>query len=180
MMSSRIAAELLYESEATLRMVDTVLDEMRIADPAPAEHCKPVAGAEGQTPSAVLQIPTDLCVHAYWQIQEALECVQLGREALQAGERAPTDRGVPPHDTSGQFGSIYGALAHLDRLEALGDSTNRERSVMHRQLRQDLVDILNRAERRAEREDKISLATSLMAEAEARLTRLGHTFETGR
>lgn len=177
-MDSRIAAELLYESEATLRMVDTVLDELRISDASARFMGQQLTTLDpgGQTQTAEIEIPSEFCVRAYWQIQEALECVQHSREALQLGAREEMS-GEPGNERQEQRERIDRALALLDRLESLEAGAD-DRSSIHRELRHDLVGILNRAQRRTERGESISLATSLIAEAEARLTRLGNSFAT--
>src|SRR5688500_3859445 len=85
-MDARIAAELLYESEATLRMVDTALDELRVGDEdelrRPSARMETLGSDFAETDE--YEVPSEFCVRAYWQVQEIAECVRDSRELLQS------------------------------------------------------------------------------------------------
>lgn len=179
MMDSRIAAELLYESEATLRMVDTALDELQIDD-AESRFTGPRLKAicsNYDTEQAELHIPPEFCVRAYWQIHELLDCVRQSREAVQAIGRADraTAGAVQGDDRSG----VDRALALIDRLDTMDDGAVVERHALHNDLRCDLVGMLARRDHAAGSSEQLSMITVLLAETEARLTKLGHLFDSG-
>ncbi|MEX2582853.1 MAG: hypothetical protein WD766_06250 [Gemmatimonadota bacterium] len=179
-MDSRIAAELLYESEATLRMVDDALDELRMAEPEPRRHpggrAPDLSGFDSE--STVVTAPSEFCVRAYWQVQDLLESVRLSRQALQAvGNHR--DSGTDGDASRREHGGLDRALALVDRLDTLDDASATQRQALHAELRRDLADALEQLDRRTGTSDQLSAIALQLAEAEARLTKLAHLFEDG-
>jgi hypothetical protein len=178
-MNSRIAAELLYESEATLRMVDSALGELQMSDlenRLRGPRLKAVYD-NFETEPAELAIPPEFCVRAYWQIHELLDTVRQSREAIQSIGRAELP---PTRVAAAPFDGVDRALALIDRLDTLDDAASSiERQTLHDDLRSDLLRIHERADRASHSSDCLSAVTVLLAEAEARLTKLGYLFESG-
>jgi hypothetical protein len=179
-MDPRVAAELLYESEATLRMVDTALEELRLADAELRAVPLPrAAGSRRDPESAELVIPSDFCVRAYWQVQEVLDGLQQSRDALRAAGTAP-GRAAVEEERQEYLARIDGALAIVDRLDTLDEAASpAERATLHGELRRDLLALLNRTGGQTQRAEALSTVTSLLAEAEGRLTRLALLLDSG-
>lgn len=175
-MDSRIAAELLYESEATLRMVDTALDELAAGDP----------GNELRIPGVLLEsfgtdladetefdMPSELCIRAYWQVQEVADCVRESRELLRTVKQ-PVERTVAPLDERARFDRV---LSLLDRLDSDSSETSRD-SALFGELRAEIMAVIGHAEESDQAARNVSLAISFLSEAEGRLTRLSNVFDS--
>lgn len=172
-MDSRIAAELLYESEATLRMVDTALDELRIGDEdrrKPSPRLEALSSYEKETDE--FEVPPEFCVRAFWQVQDVAECVRDSRELLQSAQ--PRSECM---DDIGDQGRLDRVLSLIDRLDSMDESGSRKDSDLISQLRDEIVGVLQRAELYGGTGKQIGTAIALLAEAEGRLTRLGHVFD---
>ena len=171
-MDARIAAELLYESEATLRMVDSVIDELHLSDALSAEP--------GQRPALSLVTDSDdaedgfgdVGTRGYWQVQELLERVQDARRLL-----APSDaqREIPfsNGDAAGDLDSLYSVI---DSLESL-DDRSASQATLFADLRNKLGTTLTSSLAATDQVQRTATAGEILAEVEARLTRLGHYFE---
>jgi hypothetical protein len=168
-MNSRIAAELLYESEATLRMVDDALDELRLSE----------AGPFSGTPRLTVirsgdDVDADargvLSVRVFWQLQEVLDAVRESREALQAMSRQNV--------SESRGAELDRALALVDRLDTL-EAGETERPALHAELRRELIAVLNRGDGGDRSRDRLTDVSNRLAESETRLARLGHLFESG-
>lgn len=100
-MRPRTAAELLYESEASLRLVDHVLDDFQVSDTNPAGPSRsPYTALSTLTAERPPRspVPSEFCIRTYWQIQEALDFIQQSREEIQtlvkeSQGRTPQERG---------------------------------------------------------------------------------------
>jgi hypothetical protein len=177
-MDSRIAAELLYESEATLRMVDTALDELAAGDP----------GNELRIPGVLLEsfgtdlseesefeMPSELCIRAYWQVQEVADCVRESRELLRT-VRVPADRVAAPVDERARFDRVLSLIDRLDSGSNAG-STSTD-AALFGELRAEIMAVIGHAEESDQAARNVSLAISFLSEAEGRLTRLGNVFDS--
>jgi hypothetical protein len=80
-MNSRLAAELLYESEATLRMVDHALDELRLQESRPRPDLAAVSQL-AEPADRGPELSQTLRLRVFWQIQELLDYVRETRAAL--------------------------------------------------------------------------------------------------
>jgi hypothetical protein len=178
-MKPRIAAELLYEYEATLRMVDNVLDELRIADAeslrvVPVLRALPPGGR--QAPEPAVQVPPDFCVRGYWQVQELVEQVREARQVMEGGPDWNN-----PDDPEGEYQELLRfidrAVALVDRIEGVDGSTSAQREEAPGELRRELLNLLDRTARRHSFQDRRGSAALLLSEAETGLTRLGYLFQ---
>jgi len=161
-MNSRIAAELLYESEATLRMVDDALDELRLADADPHPGPPRLTVIRGDDDDADAQ--GVLSTRVFWQLQEALDSVRESREMVQAMSRT----------TSTLRPDVDHALTLLDRLDDTSVE-EAEEPALRAELRRQLIAILNRSAP-ADRASELTAVTNHLAECETRLARLATLF----
>jgi hypothetical protein len=171
-MDPRINAETLYESEATLRMVVDALDELRLRDAEPilAAPRLTVIGPDHSNGSADT---AELAVRAFWQVQEVLDTVQESREGLQEIGRKLGPDPVGRTDR----GALDRAMELVDRLDSLEDGSSSERTSLHADLRRELIEIMNRRERRTRATQQLNDVALHLTEAEVHLARLAHLFE---
>jgi hypothetical protein len=114
-MTSRPASELLYESQATLRMVDTALDDLGLAPPpnTPERAVQALAG------SSVALEPGDLAaalgVRMFWEIQALVESLDRSRRSLQR-VRATPDESPELDEAARHIAEAEAGLARLSRL----------------------------------------------------------------
>lgn len=177
-MDSRIASELLYESEATLRMVDTALDELAAGDPDNELRIPGVmleAFGTDPTDEKNFGMPSELCVRAYWQVQEVADCVRESRELLRT-VRQPADRTAPPMDERARFDRVLSLIDRLDSGHNGGAAPTD--SVLISELRAEIMAVIGHAEESDQAARNVSLAISFLSEAEGRLTRLGNVFDS--
>ena len=176
-MDPRITADLLYESEATLRLVDTALDEIRAGDQDPdlsfPKILQETFAAESPD-EAASEMPSEFRIRTYWQVREVADCIRESRELLRT-VREPADYGLAVADESTRFDRV---LSLIDRLDSESNSNLAAVDPAHfGALRADIMAIIGRAEASDEAARNISLAISFLSEAEGRLTRLGHVFD---
>lgn len=172
-MDARIAAELLYESEATLRMVDTVLDELHAGELEAEAPMGPRLVARNDYPeSGSVHAPNEFCVRGYWQVQDLLETVQQARQMIAPGEQTEFELTSSASDPRLDL-----ILSLVDSLETLDETNAGERTAMLNSLRDELRSMVGTPANAAG--DQSSAAKGLLAEAEAKLTRLGYMFEDG-
>jgi hypothetical protein len=83
--NARSAAELLYESEATLRMVDHALDELGLCEdyPEPRSTRSMTVGPLPEPSPTGSDVPRQLALRELWELQELIEQVGRSRESLE-------------------------------------------------------------------------------------------------
>lgn len=175
-MDARIAAELLYESEATLRMVDTVLDELHIGEldnPAQAQGMWALRSDE-DSEAREYHAPPEFCVRGYWQVHELLDCVRQARELI-TPERQQRELPLQPSSDDPRLDRI---LSVVDALDSMADEGDSLKSTLLAELRQEVRSLVDVGAGNATT-DRSRAAVALLAEAEGRLTRLGHLFDGG-
>ena len=176
-MDSRIAAELLYESEATLRMVDTVLDDLHLAELEVELEPQPRglwAVQSDDRNAGDYHAPTEFCVRGYWQVHELLDCLRQAREMI-APSRQQTELRL---DESAGNDRLDEVLSMVDALDSLEDPAE-DRGRLVGELRTAIRSLLDGSGTRPNDDLPIRSALSLLADAEVRLTRLGHLFDGG-
>lgn len=176
-MDSRIAAELLYESEATLRMVDSVLDDLHLAelDVEPEPQARGLWAVRSEDDATGdYHAPTEFCVRGYWQVHELLDCLSQARRMI-----APTHQQTELHfEEDAGNDRLDEVLSMVDALDSLEDPAE-DRGRIVAELRTAIRGLLDGSGRRPTDDLQIRSALSLLADAEARLTRLGHLFDGG-
>jgi hypothetical protein len=114
-MTSRPASELLYESQATLRMVDTALDDLGLPPPATMRERAVQAVALSGASLAAGEIADALGVRMFWEIQALVESLGQSRRFL---ERVRTSSHGSPdlEETSRHIAEAEAGLARLSRI----------------------------------------------------------------
>lgn len=142
-MASRATHELLYDSEATLRLVDSALADLR---------GRP---AEPETPAAIAALP-QLLLQAYGEIINILGSLREGRGAL---ERAAVEKIHRTHEGLREVSSatevvatdimdaVDRALGMVDELDAEEGEHAKERSTgLRASIRDELFGVMNHLE----------------------------------
>ena len=168
----RVKQESLYDSEATLRLVDRVLEELD------GTHClHPLAGLRGyraeqlRDGTAELDQPSNAFLRVYWEIQETLECLRDGHEELRA---APADTARAATDERDRMSH---ALAMVDQLRS--DRSDPRSGMVHEALRDDLLALADQLRYRESISSRLHRTMDLLCDLEVRLTQLSRIFDSG-
>lgn len=172
-MNPEIAEQLLYESEATLRLVDSLLDELRAAEPAFD------AGTTGMhrlqlRPELSLEDFSDLpdrLATAAAQARALLEALARSRNVLERTslEKLPRDR-EEYHEAPSAVevrGGLERALLLVDRLDA-----ERGAAPVQQLLRDEILDMLEGVRAQEVTEQQLSYAASVLRDTELQLSTL--------
>lgn len=167
-MKTRTNAELLYESEATLRMLDCVLDELRLTDlQAPKRPHSSLVEKHPPAQAEEAHLPSDRSVRIFWKIHEIADLVQQSRSKI---EQLCREAEIA-NDAARRREKM---LLLLDRLPAEEGDPEKARAIQ-RELRSMILeepppghDALS---------DGLAILSILLAETEARLTRLGRLID---
>jgi hypothetical protein len=171
-MNNRMASERLYESETTLRMVDSLVGELQLSESNALAYGGRLHALRSEPGDTVdLEIPPDFCVRAYWQVHELLECLHESRTALTSA----IAEGTAAAEAESPLDRI---LEVVDRLDTTGGS-GLDPKALQAELRRDLMEVARRSELQDQVREKMETATDLLRQAEAGLTRLGQLFEGG-
>jgi len=111
-MTSRPVSELLYESQATLRMVDTVLDDLGLSPPGTGRDR---AIAESSALLAAAEVADALGIRMFWEVQALVESLDRSRRSLER-VRAIPDGSADLDETSHHIAEAEAGLARLSRL----------------------------------------------------------------
>jgi uncharacterized phage infection (PIP) family protein YhgE len=166
----RSADELLYDSAATLRLVDNVLDDLRVS-PAPAS-----------TPSGIAEIPL-LLLKAYAEINSVLESLRQSRDTLQRAtvEKLQSTNTKLAEVTSATevaatdiMDGVDRALALVDTLDAEAESgaASEAATEARGQLRDELFNMMGCLQFQDITTQQLNYASSVLVDMESRLARL--------
>lgn len=200
-MTTERAMELLYDSEASLRLVDNELDALRqftegVGGPAPASQ-QPAAAASPEalaatTPTSSLALVPGILQRANAEIVNVLEGLRECRSAL---ETATTDKLQITHEkirevTSATETAATGILDGLDRAQTLIDDLDAEAeqcgssSEKARELRNLLRDEIFMMTGHLQFQDittqQLSYAASVLVDMEGRLSEIARLFDPRR
>lgn len=135
-MDRRTAAELLYDSEATLRLVDNALDELQLSDGVGGVDHHPLGQRCAQLGLPELEGAADPMLQVYWEVQSLAETLretrgsraieEEGAAGSRAGEASNAER-VSDH--------LDRALETVDRLDSLEPDAGEDRSELHAEVR---------------------------------------------
>jgi chemotaxis regulatin CheY-phosphate phosphatase CheZ len=187
-MATKTADELLYDSEATLRLVDGVLDELR--GPAPAvtlvEAPQQPGGSLQEASTRLLDLPQVL-MRAYQEINSVLHSLRQSRDIL---ERTTVERLQHTKDKLREVTSatevaatdimdaVDRALGLVDQLEAEETGANSERAGEVRStLRDELFGMMGCLQFQDITTQQINYASSVLVEMEDRLSQLARIFD---
>lgn len=167
-MKIRNNTELLYESEATLRMLDSVIDELRVTN-LQAPKRAPSRAGEGCIPPGAeeVQLPSDRFVRTFWKVHEIADLVEQSRSII---EQLCQDA-ESANDAERRRERM---LLLVDRLPAEEGDPAKGRAIQ-RELRSMIL--AEPAPAHDSLSDGLSTLSILLAETEARLTRLGRLLD---
>lgn len=181
-MSTRRATELLYDSEATLRLVDSALEELRdfpSGDVATAAGDEPGAGPQGAAP---LTLP-EAVRRAHAELSTTVERLRQTRTLLEsaASRRDGEAETVPGEGHAAGAGvvlqSLDQALLVLDRM----DEEDAERgATLRRALRHRLYACMSRVQLEDITAQQLQHASRLMGGMEGRLGRIADMLDPER
>jgi chemotaxis regulatin CheY-phosphate phosphatase CheZ len=188
-MSSDRAQALYYDSAATLRLVDTQLDDLRDGDFAPDALTEPASAAPKPRLSVTLADLPQLLEHAHTEINGLLERLKQSRGALQAttvDKLSHTQNKLREVTSATELAATDimdacdRATAKLDALDLLeGDPEyDRQRaSMLHTELRDELFTMMAALQFQDLTTQMLSHANSVLTEVETRLQDVARIFE---
>jgi hypothetical protein len=172
-MKQEIAEQLLFESEATLRLVDSLLDELREVEPNRQTgqlgmHALQLA--EEHDPEELADL-TDLLAAAADQARAVLTALARSRGVLEKTFLEKLPHGQEEHREAPSAVEVRGglerALLLVDRLEAEDGSTP-----VQRLLREEILEMLDGVRAQEITEQQLSYASSVLRETESQLSAL--------
>jgi chemotaxis regulatin CheY-phosphate phosphatase CheZ len=188
-MTSRHADKLFYDSEATLRLVDSALDDLRmpLAAMQPADTRHPDMNLQlGPLTIGLAELPQVL-LRAYSEISGVLTTLRQSRDVL---EQTTVEK---LHQTNNKLREVTSAtetaatdmLDGLDRSLALVDELDAEAAAgtsqrapeLHAELRNELFGLMNCLQFQDITTQQLNYASSVLIDMENRLTELVHLFD---
>ncbi len=188
-MATRPAEELLYDSEATLRLVDNALDDIRGLE---SEHSQMEAqmrtliGSLVDQPRGLAALPQVL-LRAYAEIMGVLESLKESRGML---EKAALDKiqhtnqkllevtSATESAATDIMDGVDRALAMVDELDAEeGDSAAGRGPEIRGALRDELFGMMGSLQFQDITTQQINYACSVLAEMERKLNQIAHVFD---
>lgn len=168
----RVTQEQLYDSEATLRLVDRVLEDLDMSDHFRAAHADaPHFRAEQlRAETAETDGPSASFLRAYWEIQDALELLRDSHAALQPSRTGAERSGDDEHDR------LSRALAVVDQLQSEENDPGREQA--HETLRAELLALAEHLRCREQVNDRLHLTADLLWDLELRLAQLSRVLDS--
>lgn len=181
-MSSKTPGELLYDSEATLRLVDSALREI-----AGQPHAASSPDSTSLPPELGLTAAAQILEQGYRELTAVLDSLRQSRSLL---ERATLDklahtgnrlREVSTATESAATDILNGidrANGLVDELDACAESDDREKSAQLRaHLRDELFALMGHMQFQDITAQQLAYASAVLDEVEARLTALARVFE---
>lgn len=173
-MASRATHEILYDSEASLRLVDSALEDLR-------GH-----SAEPGTPAAIATLP-HLLLRTYAEIINVLGSLRESRGAL---ERAAVERIHHTHEKLREVSSatevaatdimdaVDRALGMVDELDAEeGDRATERSTGLRASIRDELFGVMNHLQFQDITTQQLNYASSVLDEMEQRLNQIAGIFD---
>lgn len=164
----RVTQELLYDSEATLRLVDRVLDDLdmgelvRSASGAPRYRAEQLRADSGE--------PSEGYLRAFWEIHEALEVLRESHSALR-----PDEAGSEGRARDDEHDRLNRALSMVDQLQS--ENEDSRQAPAHDALRGELLALAEHLRCRDAVTDRLHQAADVLADLEQRLTQLSRVFD---
>lgn len=191
-MSTKQPSQLLYDSEATLRLVDTAIREMgELAhdDVMPLEERVPSADAAGTGTALGLLGLSDLLAKGYAEILGVLDSLRQSRHLL---ERAAVEKIQHTHDklrevTNATETAATDILNGLDRANTMLDELDAyagehgepdgRGAATRSALRDELFALMGHMQFQDITSQQLSYASAVLTEMEARLTNIARAFD---
>jgi hypothetical protein len=183
-MSTRAAEELYYDSEATLRLVNTALDELRVMEDQGRNAGRgPVLAQERTEPAAGAELP-ELVLRAYGEIQSGLESLRRSRDVLERttmekihhmGDRIRAVNSATEVAATDILDGVDRALALVDRLDEMREGP--DRAAVRGELREELFEVMGCLQFQDITSQQLTYASSVLYEMESRLANLAQIFD---
>jgi hypothetical protein len=180
------AEELFYDSEATLRLVDTVLDELQVMEEEVSrseDRVRFLTEQVGRAHAGIADLP-EILSRAYVEIQSVLESLRRSRSVL---ERSTVDKFQHMNDRLREVSSatesaatdildgVDRALALVDHLDTEEDGPDRTRGFA--ELRNELFGVMGCMQFQDITAQQLGYAASVLNDIEGRLTELARIFD---
>ena len=178
-MTMRGAAEVLYETETTLRLVGNVLDDLQVIG---IDLGKPEVEYEDSSDDRDEPKVADLApIRVYREVQEGLRALQRGRGILERtseekGRSSGLDDEHPPVSATDALSGLDRAVALLDRLQSDTPADAGQADVFDL-LRQEIRAANASLRVYAITEQQLSYASSVLLDMEGRMTELTHMLD---
>lgn len=184
-MATRLSEEMLYDSEATLRLVDTVLDELQELDAAVSrseDRVRVLSTRVSQAHSRLEAVPEAIALGSS-EIRSVLDSLRQTREILESAE---LDRFQQANDKLQEVTTATEVATHeimdsLDRslllLERLDEADAAERAEVQSELREELFGVVGSLQIQEITSQQLRYASNVLLEMEGRLVRLAQSFE---
>jgi hypothetical protein len=192
-MTTKPANDVLYDSEAALRLVDSALSELRGVAPGALEGAELREGAGAaqssaaeDDPGALAALPR-LLLKAYSEIISVLECLKQSRGML---ERTAVERLHHTHEKLREVSSttenaatnmldgLDRALGLIDRLDAeTGPEASENAATLRAQLRDELFAMMSHLQFHDITTQQLSYTSSVLTDMERRLAQVAKIFD---
>ncbi len=179
-MTSKTPGELLYDSEAALRLVDSAIQDM-------GDSATPATDVSTARPGAGLSAAAQILERGYREITAVLDSLRQSRSLL---ERATLDKlshtGSKLREVSSAtetaatdiLNGIDRANALVDGLDACAETDDREQAAALRaNLRDELFAVMGHMQFQDITAQQLAYASAVLDEVEARLAAIAHAFE---
>lgn len=183
-MTIRAAEELYYDSEATLRLVDNVLNELQVMDEvgAPDDH--------GRFSQRMVREPGDASelsetlIRAYGEVQDLLDGLRRSRDVLERttaekahhmGDRLREVDAAAEVAATDILDGVDRALALVERVDTIADRATGED--LRGPLRDELFEVMGCLQFQDITSQQLSYASSILFEMESRLAKLSDAFD---
>jgi chemotaxis regulatin CheY-phosphate phosphatase CheZ len=193
--NTRISEDLLDDSEATLRLVDTLLDDLREGEEvvmAETERMAEVVAEITAGPSILSQLP-DVLLRAYSETKLALESLRQSRGVL---ERATLERvqrtqenleavsSATEKAATDMLDGLDRALLLIDRLDSSSDpglaaESSEDPGAIRGELRDELFHLIGSLQFQDITSQQLRYASGVLAEIEERLVAIAELFNIG-
>ena len=182
------AEELFYDSEATLRLVDTVLDELQVMEEEVTrseDRVRYLTEQVSRAHAGIADLP-DILSRAYVEIQSVLESLRRSRSVL---ERSTVDKFQHMNEKLREVSSatelaatdildgVDRALALVDRLETSEEADGADRAEGFAELRNELFGVMGCLQFQDITSQQLGYASSVLNDIEGRLVELAHLFD---
>lgn len=194
----RLSEDLLDDSEATLRLVDSLLDDLREGDEIVKAETERMAGLvdEITTSPSVLAMLPEVLLRAYSEIKVALESLRQSRGVLEQATLERIQRTQESlHDISSatekaatdMLDGLDRALLLIDRLDSSadpaladsGDAAAEDASAIRTELRDELFHLISSLQFQDITAQQLRFASGVLAEIEERLVSIAELFNLG-
>jgi hypothetical protein len=182
------AEELFYDSEATLRLVDTVLDELQVMEEEVTrseDRVRFLTEQAGRAHAGIADLP-EILSRAYVEIQSVLESLRRSRSVL---ERSTVDKCQHMNEKLREVSSatelaandildgVDRALALVDRLDTTEGESPAARADGFAELRNELFGVMGCLQFQDITSQQLGYAASVLSDIEGRLAELARIFD---